>query len=79
MSEAQGSAKGIVPTAEIELKLLGDREDLADLAGSPTIARYARDAGNHADLIATYYDTPDRRRLKRPARRPDGPTSWWPT
>lgn len=57
MSGAHASAKG--PTAEIELKLLGDREDLADFASSPTIARYARDAGNHTDLIATYYDTAD--------------------
>ncbi len=48
-----------MPTAEIELKLLGDREDLADFAGSPTVARYARDAGSHTDLIATYYDTAD--------------------
>ena len=58
MSAKRASAKG--PTTEIELKLLGDRKDLADFASSPAIAQYARDAGTHTDLIATYYDTADR-------------------
>ncbi|GLS34867.1 hypothetical protein GCM10010869_04550 [Mesorhizobium tianshanense] len=58
-SDENASVERAVPTAEIELKLLGNREQLADFVSSPAIPQYARDAGVNTDLIATYYDTPD--------------------
>ncbi|MHB1103595.1 MAG: CYTH and CHAD domain-containing protein [Devosia sp.] len=51
-------AKAEQRTVETELKLLCDRERLADFAGSPTIAGYAHRAGKDVDLTAVYYDTP---------------------
>lgn len=51
-------AKAEQRTVETELKLLCDREQLADFAGSPTIAGYAHRRGQDVDLTALYYDTP---------------------
>ncbi len=45
--------------SEIELKLSCDPERLEDVANSPVLARYQRDAGTDIDLTATYYDTPN--------------------
>jgi len=46
---------------EIELKLVTDREHLADLQRAPVIEAYARNRGVHRHLLAIYYDTPGRR------------------
>jgi triphosphatase len=48
------------PDGEIELKLLGNAHQLADLDNLPSLARYQRkySAISDADLAAIYYDTP---------------------
>lgn len=62
-SEAVGdhaAVKGAAPNAEIEIKLICDPEQLADVGRAQILARYARDEGKNIDLTAIYYDTPDR-------------------
>ena len=59
---ADGSPSSAVlpPDVEIELKLLVDRDRLADFNDAPVIAANARSNGVRKHLISVYYDTPER-------------------
>lgn len=58
-AKGDGAAETSVGTVETELKLLCDREQLAALAASPTIAGHAYRQGETIELTAIYYDTPN--------------------
>ncbi|MGH7066931.1 MAG: CHAD domain-containing protein [Acetobacteraceae bacterium] len=58
--EASGEevrAAGRAAPIEVELKLLGDRADLAPLMDSPLVRSHARNAGRVRHLTSIYYDT----------------------
>lgn len=56
---AEGPTPGSEANTEIEIKLLCDAGQLADIIAAPEIARYGRDAGEESTLTAIYYDTPE--------------------